>query len=270
VVARLVMVAYPLRVLIVRHNLIARPTLAHALRDFGPLAAIGIPAILTNIATPVGNIYVTGAIGPFGDQAVAGWAVISRLVPVAFGGLFALSGAVGPVLAQNYGAEAYQRVRAALNNALTVSTIYVVAISLILFLAQGWIVFGFGLTGDGAELVRTFCTYLAITFIFAGGLYVSNAAFNNLGHAPLSTLFNWGRATLGTVPFVWMGTRIAGVEGALAGFLIGGIPFGLAAMVICYRLIGRLGEPSTELVQRAEPAALGHAPGAGQDSAARG
>jgi len=269
VVARLVMVGYSLRVLIVRHHLIAPPTLARALRDFRPLAAIGIPAILTNVATPVGNIFVTGAIGPFGDQAVAGWAVISRLVPVAFGGLFALSGAVGPVLAQNYGAQAYQRVREALGNALTVSTIYVIVISLILFLAQGWIVWGFGLTGDGAELVRIFCTFLAITFIFAGGLYVSNAAFNNLGHAPLSTVFNWGRATLGTIPFVWAGTQIAGVAGALTGFLIGGIPFGIAAILICYRIIGRLGGPSAERVEDVG-AALSEAPGAGQDSAVRG
>ena len=269
-VARLVMVAYSLRVLIIRHHLIAPPTLGRAVRDFGPLAAIGIPAILTNIATPVGNIFVTGAIGPFGDQAVAGWAVISRLVPVAFGGLFALSGAVGPVLAQNHGAEAYHRVRGALNNALTVSTVYAVVISLILFVAQGWIVWGFGLTGDGAVLVRTFCTYLAVTFVFAGGLYVSNAAFNNLGHAPLSTLFNWGRATLGTVPFVWAGTQIAGVEGALAGFLIGGIPFGIAAILICYRIVGRLGGPSAEHAEDMGAAALGEAQGAGQDSALRG
>ena len=57
-----------------------------------------------------------------------------------------------------------------------------------------------------------FCDYLAITFIFAGGLYVSNAAFNNLNYPVLSTRLNWGRATLGTVPFVLAGAWIAGAR----------------------------------------------------------
>lgn len=242
VVARLVMVGYALRVLIVRHDLIARPTLANATRDFRPLAAIGGPTMLTNLATPAGSAYVTAAISPFGDQAVAGWTVISRLIPVAFGGLFALAGAIGPVLAQNFGAKAYDRVRQAMGNALTVSTIYAIVICAILFLAQSAIVAGFSLEGDGAELIRAFCTYLAITFVFAGWLYVANASFNNLGHATLATLFNWGRATLGTVPFVLVGADWADAEGALAGFLIGGIPFGIGAIAVSYRVIGRLGD----------------------------
>ncbi|WP_421722784.1 MATE family efflux transporter [Bauldia sp.] len=256
VAARIAMVAYALHALLVHHKLIARPTLAHTLRDFRPLAAIGGPAILTNIATPVGNGYVTAAIAPFGDEAVAGWTVVSRLIPVAFGGLFALAGAVGPVLAQNYGAEAYHRVRGAMNDALTVSTIYVVAVSALLLVAQSLIVSGFRLTGEAADIVEAFCTYLAITFVFAGGLFVSNAAFNNLGYATLSTLFNWGRVTLGAAPFIWVGGQIAGGDGVVAGFMIGGVPFGIAAMVVCYRVIGRLGEERPRRSLRAAIAGL--------------
>ncbi len=270
VIARLAMVAYGLRALIVRHDLVARPRLSHALSDFRPLAAIGVPAILTNIATPVGSVLATGAISPFGDAAIAGWAVISRLIPLAFGGLFALSGAVGPVLAQNYGARAYGRVRAAMNNALTVSTVYVVAICLILYVAQPWIVLGFGLEGDGAGLVRAFCTYLAVTFIFAGGLYAANAGFNNLGHPTFSTLFNWGRATLGVLPFVWVGANLGGVEGTLAGFFIGGIPFGIGAILVCYRVIGRLGEEPSAPSWWQSVLGLFGMRRANEDSAARG
>ena len=39
----------------------------------------------------------------FGEAAVAGMVVIRRLVPLAFGVVFALSGAVGPIIGQNYG-----------------------------------------------------------------------------------------------------------------------------------------------------------------------
>ena len=240
--ARIGMVAYGLATLIRKHDLIARPSLSVMRRDLPPLAKIGIPAILTNIATPVGNGYMTAAMAPYGDAAVAAWTIISRLVPVAFGGIFALSGAVGPVVGQNFGAHLYDRVRKALTDSLIVSTIYVAAVSAIIFFAQHGIVRAFGVTGDAAELVLLFCRYLAITFIFAGGLYVSNAAFNNLNYPALSTLLNWGRATLGTVPFVIAGAWIAAERGALAGFFIGGIPFGIVAMLYCYRMVARLGD----------------------------
>ena len=40
----------------------------------------------------------------FGDAAVAGLAIADRIVPVAFGVIFALPFAVGPIFAQNLGA----------------------------------------------------------------------------------------------------------------------------------------------------------------------
>ena len=240
VLARACMVAYSLDVLVRRHDMMARPTVKAALRDFRPLAQIGIPAVLTNIATPVGNGYVTAAIAAYGDQAVAGWTIIARLVPVAFGGIFALSGAVGPVLGQNFGARAFDRVRRAMTDCLAVSTAYVVVVCVLLFLGRGAIVAAFGVAGPAAELIDAYCRYMAVTFIFAGALFVANAAFNNLGHAALSTLLNWGRATFGTVPFVLAGAALGGADGALAGYFLGAVPFGLLAIFLSYRVIGRL------------------------------
>jgi Na+-driven multidrug efflux pump len=48
----------------------------------------------------------------FGEAAVAGMAIVARLTPVAFGVIFALSGAVGPIIGQNAGAGEGARVRA--------------------------------------------------------------------------------------------------------------------------------------------------------------
>ncbi len=247
--ARIGMVAYGFHVLIRRHDLIARPTIAAMRRDLPPLAQIGIPAILTNIATPVGNGYVTAAMAPYGDDTVAAWTIVSRLVPVAFGVLFALSGAVGPVVGQNYGAKLFDRVRGAFNDALRISTIYVLGVSAILFAAQHGIVAAFGVTGEAAELVLFFCRYLALTFVFAGGLFIANAAFNNLNYPKLATVLNWGRVTLGTVPFVIVGAWGWGNVGALAGFFIGGIPFGILALWLALRMLRRLGSDETAAAQ---------------------
>ena len=74
-------------------------------RDFPAIWAIAFPAMLTQLATPFANAYITHEVAPFGDEAVAASAIIGRLVPVAFGIIFALSGSVGPIIGQNFGAR---------------------------------------------------------------------------------------------------------------------------------------------------------------------
>jgi Na+-driven multidrug efflux pump len=78
---------------------------------------------------------------------------------------------------------------------------------------------------------------LSPLFVFLGALFVANAAFNTLGRAHLSTWLNWGRATVGTIPFVEFGSRQAGAEGVLVGNMVGAIAFGSLAVWMCYRLL---------------------------------
>ena len=240
VLARVVMAAYGLHAVVRVHRLAERPSLRSLLQDLGPLSAIAVPAILTNVATPVGNAYVTYALAPHGDAAVAAWAVIGRLIPVAFGPLFALTGAIGPVIGQNVGALRYDRVRQAIRDSLKLTLVYVLLVWLAMALARGPIAGVFGLSPEGVGLVEFFCLYAAGSYVFFGALFVANAAFNNLGAPLLSTLFNWGRATLGTIPFVWLGGRFYGAEGVIAGQALGSVAFGVAALISAFAVVRRL------------------------------
>lgn len=255
IIARVATVAYGLYVVVRIHRLVAAPRFRTVLADFRPLAAIGGPAVLTNIATPVGNGYVTSAISEFGDPAVAGWTIVSRLIPVCFAALFALSGAIGPILGQNFGAGLFDRVRQTFTNGLVFSMIYLAGISLALFLLRNGIVAAFGVEGEAAELVLFFCSGMATVFGVVAGVFVANAAFNNLGYPLLSTLFNWGRATIGTVPFVLVGAHLGGAKGAIAGFSAGSVPFGIMAVIACYAVIARMGKPKDLPVKVTSPPA---------------
>ncbi|CAD5298119.1 MATE family efflux transporter [Bosea sp. 62] len=222
------------------HKMIARPSLAALRRDVGPTFAIAAPAILTNLANPIANACFFGIIARFGDQAIAASAIIDRLVPVAFGVLFALSGAVGPILAQNWGAQRYDRMRRALTDAFGFAAAYVAVVAVLLALLRHQIAALFGTGGETAELVAFFCLIAGPMWLFVGALFVANAAFNNLGMPFYSTLFSWGRATLGTVPLAWLGAQYAGPKGALAGAALGAVLFGIIALVAAYRGIARL------------------------------
>ncbi|WP_018688606.1 MATE family efflux transporter [Ahrensia kielensis] len=222
---------------IIVHNLVKLPTIKTFSRVSKPFAGIAIPAVLTQLSTPVGNAYVTAEISSFGDSAVAGWAVIGRVIPVVFGVIFALSGAIGPILGQNYGAKLYDRVRQSMRDALVFTLCYVLVVCFILFFLAGTIADIFDTSGEARTLIIFFCQFAAISFLFNGALFVANAAFNNLGYAFYSTVFNWGRSTLGVIPFVWVGAQYYGAQGVLAGWALGAVMFGLAAIITCFRVL---------------------------------
>jgi Na+-driven multidrug efflux pump len=236
------------------HDMVARPNLAGMLGDARGIAGIAVPAILTNIATPLSLAVVARIVSDFGPSAVAANAVIDRLTPIAFGALFALSGAVGPILAQNWGAGMYHRMRATLRDSFIFAGLYVLATWIVLILCRNLIVDLFHLTGTAAAGVLFFCWISGPMWFFIGLLFTANASFNNLGYPLYSTFFNWGRATLGTVPFAWGGAQLYGFEGALAGLALGSVVFGVAAAVVVVRTIGEL-ERKTRDERHAAPVA---------------
>lgn len=240
VVARFAIVIAGMYVVLGTHQFTARPNFSRMIRHSSAISAIAIPAILTNIATPVGNAYVTASIAPFGDGYMAGWSIIGRIIPVAFGVIFALSGAIGPIFGQNLGGRNYDRVRRTFTDALIFTSIFVAGVSLVLWLLLNPIIQVFDATADAAELLVLFCTWIAASFVFTGSLYVANTAFNNIGRPGLSTLFNWGRATVGTVPFVIAGGQMGGASGILIGHTAGALIFGTLAVVVGYRILGEL------------------------------
>jgi Na+-driven multidrug efflux pump len=222
------------------HGLMRLPDAKRLAEAVRPFFAIGLPAVLTQVATPVGNAYVTIEMAAFGDEAVAGWAIIGRIVPVAFGVIFALSGAVGPILGQNYGARKFDRLQSTMRDSLIVTLVYVLAVWALLALFSGSIADIFGAEGVSRELIVFFCLFAAGSFLFNGAIFVSSAAFNNLGFPTYSTVFNWGRSTLGVIPFVWAGAQLYGAKGVVAGWGLGAVVFGVVSVVVCFRVMRKI------------------------------
>jgi Na+-driven multidrug efflux pump len=239
VAARVVIAGVALRSILMRHGGLDRPGLPGLARDLRPLAAIAVPAMLTQVATPFGQAWVTRAMAAYGEEAVAGLAIVARLTPVAFGVLFALSGAVGPIIGQNYGARNMARVRRGFLDALLFCGIVTVVVSVVLFVLREPIAALFSATGETRALVFLFCGPLALLWFFNGAIFVANAAFNNLGHPYYSTWTNWARHTVGTIPFVLVAGWLYGAPGVLIGQAVGGVLFGGLSIWLALRVIDR-------------------------------
>ena len=240
VISRSVLIGIGLHGVARVHHMLAPVQQAQLWADARALSKVAGPAVLTNLATPVGAAFVTYSMAQFGASAVAGQATVDRLTPVAFGLIYSLSGAVGPILAQNLGAQRFDRVRQTLRASVGFMAAAVAIAWLLLALLQGPLTRAFSLEGEAALLLRAFCSWLAASFFFAGALFVANAAFNNLGRPLWSTGFNWARATLGTIPLAWWGAQYGSVQ-VLAGQALGTVVFGTLALWVAFRLTSKLG-----------------------------
>ncbi len=250
VLSRLAMMLYSFYNITVVYDLITKPTLTGVINDFRAIAKLAIPAMLTNLASPIGSTFVMAAIASYGDAAVAAYATIGRMIPVAFSVLFALSGAISPIIGQNFGARHFDRVKSVYHNAIVFAISYVIAVSLLILIGQDYLVSLFSLSGQAAKLLHLFCSGLSFFFIADGILFSTNSVFNSLGYPFYSTISNYAKFFIGVIPAVYTLSYFYGAKGVIIGQAIGPVLITIVAVWACHNVIKRVsgrGDFSNEL-----------------------
>lgn len=214
---------------VIQMGLVDRPRLRTLRNIWRPFMVVAGPAMATQMSTPVGNYLITMVMSPYGDEAMAAWAVIGRLTVVVFGGVFALSGAIGGIFGQNFGAGQIDRVRQTYRDALIFCGVYTLVAWVLMLIATPYVIAAFGLTGLGAEVLRSFTLIGVGGFVFIGALFVSNAAFNNLGRPGWSTLVNWLKDGALSYPAAAALAALFGAPGVIYGQAAAGAIMGLIA-----------------------------------------
>lgn len=252
VLFRITLAIQAMRFLIAKHDLLAPPAFAALKRCVLPFFAVAGPALLTQMATPFGYYILTSVIAPFGDSAVAGWAVVNRVSVVAFGSIFSLSGAVGGIFGQNYGAELWARVRTTYRDALLFCLGYTIFAWAVLSLSASSIIAAFNLSAEGAEVYRAFGYVGSASFILLGGLFVSVSAFNSLGKPIRATLMTWLRDGVLMLPVAWWMASLTGATGAVYAQAMVGSAVGILSAFWGWRFVVSLGQSDPAASQ--EPA----------------
>lgn len=207
--------------------------------DLRPVFVILLPAIMTNVATPVGGFISYRFIAGYSDNVIAAFAVMGRVVPVAFCLLFSLSGAIGPIIGQNFGALNFDRIRLALRQAAGFALGYTLLVWPLLYVFNGLISDIFQLEAQGRHLFWLFAAVLTPLYFFNGLLFISNAACNNLERPRWAMYMNWGRNILGIVPFLWLGEALYGLDGVIIGPGVGGVIFGILGYFVARHLVNK-------------------------------
>lgn len=222
------------------HDLAARADLTVLRRVAKPFFLIALPAVMTQIASPFGNAVMTRVMAEHGDAAVAGLAVVVRVGVLTFGGIFALSGAIGGIIGQNFGAGLMSRVKAAYRDALIFCFAYTMVGWGILALTTEFMVYAFHLSGDAAVVLRAFTHIAAFGYSFTGFIFVANAAFNNLGRPGFSTMSNWLRDGILMYPACLLFGTWFSAQGVLYGQMAASMVAGMVALVWGWSYVTRL------------------------------
>ena len=208
----------------------------------GAIARVAAPAAFSNSINPIGLSVLTALVAIEGQAAVAGFGAAGRLQSFATVPLLALSGSIGAIVGQNWGASQYERARRAVRWAFGFCVVYGLLIALVLF--------GFGerfasLFSDDPAVVAQFDAYLRIAvwgYAGFGLLITANGVLNAVDKASLALLQSFARVFLVMMPFAWLLRGSWGADAIYAAELVANLAGGALGAYIVWRVLRDKGD----------------------------
>ena len=197
------------------------------------------PAAFSNAINPIGLSVLTALVATQGQDAVAGFGAAGRLQSFAVVPLLALSGAIGSIVGQNWGAAKPDRAREAMRWASGFCIIYGLSIAVALFAASTWFAEFFT---DNPAVVQEFTRYLTIAawgYAGYGLLIVSNGALNAVDKAGWALAQSFFRVFLIMLPVAWLLRPSWGSDAIYSAELAANLAGGIVAILIVWRVLHR-------------------------------
>jgi Na+-driven multidrug efflux pump len=144
---------------------------------------VGLPAAFSNAINPLGLSVLTALVALEGEAAVAGFGAAGRLQSFVIVPLLALSGAIGAIVGQNWGAREYGRAREAALYAAGFCVLWGMAVATWMMLAGEQFA---RLFTDDPAVIAEFALYLKIAawgYAGFGLLIVGNGIMNAVDKA---------------------------------------------------------------------------------------
>ncbi|MDG1733874.1 MAG: MATE family efflux transporter [Thalassotalea sp.] len=193
---------------------------------------IGLPAAGANMLTPIAAAIMTAIAATYGESAVAGFGVGSRIESIACLVVLALSMTLPPFISQNLGANKLERVEEGFKVSIKFVLIWQIGVYLLLVIAAPFIASIFAKEESVANIITLFMWILPLGYGLQGIIILTNSSFNAL-HKPLVALvLSIIRLFVFYVPLAYLGSQLYG----LLGFFIGALIGNLLMALFSYRL----------------------------------
>ena len=232
VLANVVFLIASLSILIFRENLIQfrKNTVAAILHSWNQILHVGLPAIASNLIAPMSTALVTSLISSFGQSAVAGFGLASRLEAFIIIIFMALGGAIAPFVGQNFGAQKFDRLKQGFVFCVAFSFIYALFCIGFFILSVDTLLGFFTTDPEVIKTAKIQLLYCPWGYGFLGLAVIANGSFNALGKPMPAMTISIGRTLLVYVPLAYwlassMGIRGVFIAQVLANLLAGIVGF---------------------------------------------
>jgi putative MATE family efflux protein len=201
---------------------------------------VGIPATASHLLNPVSIGIITAIVASYGPAAVAGFGVASRVESVVAMAIFALASSLGPFVGQNFGANRFDRIRAAVRVSDRFCLVYGLGAAALLLALGGPVAALFN--GDAGVIgaARTYLSIVPITYAGFGATIVAAASFNALGRPLPAISIMAGKMFVLYVPLAWMLSGPFGLPGIFSAAAIAHLSFGLVSVAWLRRMLNGL------------------------------
>lgn len=196
---------------------------------------IGIPTLTFQLLTSLSISLTNNAAGNYGDSAIAGMGVVTRLISMGSLSVFGFIKGFQPIAGYSYGAKKFDRLFEAIKTSLIFSTAFCMAFGLILALFPEAIVSLF--TKSDGEMIRIGSAALranGFSIIFFGASTVYSSLFLALGKAKEGFLLGSLRQGICLIPLILILPPIWGLNGILYAAPLADV---LTAMVTVFMAI---------------------------------
>ncbi len=196
---------------------------------------IGIPTLAFQLLTSLSISLTNNAAGNYGDPAIAGMGVVTRLISMGSLSVFGFIKGFQPIAGYSYGAKKFDRLFEAIKTSLIFSTAFCMAFGLILALFPEAIVSLF--TKSDGEMIRIGAAALranGFSIIFFGASTVYSSLFLALGKAKEGFLLGSLRQGICFIPLILILPPIWGLNGILYAAPLADV---LTAMVTVFMAI---------------------------------
>ncbi len=203
------------------------------------ISRVAGPAAFSNAINPIGLSVLTALLASQGEAAVAGFGAAGRLQSFAVVPLLGLSGSIGAIVGQNWGAGRPDRARKAAFEAGAFCVGYGLLLAIVLFAAGEWLA---SIFTDDPAVIDAFARYLSIAawgYAGYGLLIVGNGALNAVDHAGVALTQSFARVFLVMLPFGWLLRPIWGADAIYAAELLANIGGGALAAWLLWRVLSR-------------------------------
>ena len=177
---------------------------------------IGIPTLVFQILTSVSISLINNAAGDYGDSAIAGMGVVTRLISMGSLSVFGFIKGFQPIAGYSYGAKKFNRLREAIKTSILWSTVFCVIFGVILALFPAAIVSRF--TKGDAEMIRIGAASLranGISIMLFGFYTVYSSLFLALGKGREGFILGACRQGICFIPVILFLPIVWGLNGIM-------------------------------------------------------